>query len=109
MISDVGLGPGSTVADIAAAEAGGIFVLLPDRIEKRVADGSLDHTLDLPPSTSPTQLAVTTIDSEFGESNHRVAVLNPTSNQVFFYDWDEDNNVIATITLTNSRGVCYIA
>ncbi|MAW76114.1 MAG: hypothetical protein CMJ95_01820 [Planctomycetes bacterium] len=109
VISDVGLGPGSTVADIAAAEAGGVFVLLPDRIEKRVADGSLDHTLDLPPSTSPTQLAVTTIDSEFGESNHRVAVLNPSSNQVFFYDWDEDNNVIATSTLTHSRGVSYIA
>ncbi|MEC9477105.1 MAG: hypothetical protein VX764_08715 [Planctomycetota bacterium] len=107
-IVDVTLSPGSTIADIAAGEGGSVYLLLPDRIEKRVADGTLEHTLDLPPSTATTKLAVTLVESQ-DIYTERLAVLNPSGNQVFFYDWSENNDVVATSTLTHARGVSFIS
>lgn len=105
---DVALSPGSTVADIAAGEGGSVYLLLPNRIEKRVADGSLSHVLELPPATAPTQLAVTLVESQ-EVYTERVAVLNPSGNQVFFYDWSADDTVVAASTLSHARGVSYIS
>ncbi|MGE4618790.1 MAG: hypothetical protein AAEJ04_03160 [Planctomycetota bacterium] len=107
-IVDVDFGPGDVVADIASGENGSVYVLLSDRIEKRMSDGSLDHVLEMPPATLPTQLARTMINNEFGEEA-LLAVLNPSGNQVFYYRWDEDNNVSAVSTLTHARGDTYLA
>ncbi len=106
VIVDVSMGPGNAIADISGSSIpdGSVYVLLPDRIEKRVADGSLDHVQQLPPSTVPTRIAVTAAPDIDGVSHDRVAVLNPSSNQVFIYDWSRNNDVIALSTVTTGDG-----
>ncbi|MEE2856118.1 MAG: hypothetical protein VX949_01855, partial [Planctomycetota bacterium] len=111
VIVDVDMGAGNTIADIAGSSNadGAVYVLLPDRIEKRVTDGTLDHVRTLPPSTATTRIAVTAAATVDGVRHDRLAVLNSSSNEVFIYDWSEDNVVSDLPTVTHSRGGDFIS
>ncbi len=103
VVADVDFGPGYPVQDLAAGPDGSVFVLFNTCVYRIVPDGSLAAYVELPPATAPTKLAVTTIQGG-DERIDRVAVFNPPSNQVFFYDWRHDDVVVAAETLTHNRG-----
>ncbi|MEE2857374.1 MAG: hypothetical protein VX949_08290, partial [Planctomycetota bacterium] len=103
VVVDVDFGPGYPVQDIAAGPNGSVFVLFNTCVYRIVPDGSLAAYVELPLATAPTKLAVTTIQGG-DERIDRVAVLNPSSNQVFQYNWQHDDEVLAAETLTHNRG-----
>ena len=103
VVVDKDFGPGYPVQDIAAGPNGSVFVLFNTCVYRIVPDGSLAAYVELPTGTAPTKLAVTTTQGG-DERIDRVAVLNPSSNQVFQYDWQHDDEVLAAETLTHNRG-----
>ncbi|MDE0960135.1 MAG: hypothetical protein OSB09_05080 [Planctomycetota bacterium] len=108
VVVDVNLGAGNVVQDLAAGPNGSVFVLMTTSLQKRVADGSLSFSHPLPTGIAPTRLAVTT--SQTGDERiDRIAVLNPSSNQVLQLDWHHDNLVVAGPTITHARGLERIA
>jgi len=108
VVVDVDTGPGYPIQDLAAGPGGSVYVLHLGRVDRRVADGSKAAYVELPPGIAPTKLAVTTIQAG-DERIDRIAVLNPSSNQVFQYDWHHDDVVVAAETMTHNRGVGSIA
>ena len=105
---DVVMGPGYSIQDLAAGPNGSVFVLVTTCIQKRAADGSLVASYEFPNGIAPTKLAVTTIQG--GDARiDRIAVLNPSSNQVLQLDWNHQNVVLEGPPITHARGLESIA
>ncbi len=104
----VSMGSGNTIRDLVAGPDGSVFLLFTDRIERRMADGSMASSCELPPAIAPTRMVGTIIGG--GEFRvDRLAILNPSANQVLMGDYDFNDALLLGPVITHPRGVDDIA